>query len=160
MGLGIAAGSVLGGRGTTAASSSRHYLAGLLLCAVAMGAGAIAPLYALVLMAFFALGIGNGLALVSENVLLQHVIPADAKGRVFGLKSSLISTSFGVAYFGGGALVAALGPRTGLLALAAGMLLVWAVASTLLREEERAPAHEEPAPAPTRELAHAGPAGV
>jgi MFS family permease len=152
MGLGIAAGSVLGSRGTDATSSSRHYLAGLLLCAVAMGACALAPLYGVVLVAFVALGVGNGVALVSENVLLQHVIPADMKGRVFGLKSSLISTSFAFAYFGGGAVVALAGPRAALLGLAAGSLLVWAAARTVLRAEERR--------AVPRTFAHGTAAGV
>lgn len=69
---------------------------------------------------------------MAENVLLQHVVPDAIKGRVFGLKSALISTSFAVAYFGGGALVALVGARPTIATLGAGCLVVWAVARAVL----------------------------
>ena len=149
MGLGITAGSLLAGRGTEE-TAARHYLAGLVLCGVACGACALAPAFGVALAAFAALGIGNGLALVSENVLLQQLIPAEVKGRVFGLKGSLIAAAFAVAYFGGGALAAAVGARAVFVALGAGMLLVWVVASAVLRAAPQVP----PAPADSGEWAH------
>jgi MFS family permease len=132
MGLGITAGSVLGARAGDGAASGRQYLFGLLLCGVSLAACALVPSWPVALATFAVLGVGNGLAIVAENVLLQHVVPDAIKGRVFGLKSALISTAFAVAYFGGGALVAAAGARATFGALGLGCLAVWAVARTVL----------------------------
>ena len=132
MGAGITIGSVVAGRGGDQASGRRRYLGGIALCAAGMAGCAVAPSVPVVLVAFLLLGVGNGLALVSENVLLQQVVPDAIKGRVFGLKSTLISSAFLVAYFGGGLLLAATGPRTMFTLIAAGSLLVWATARTVL----------------------------
>jgi MFS transporter, DHA1 family, multidrug resistance protein len=112
-----------------------------------MAACAIAPGLEVALVAFLAMGVGNGVALVSENVLLQQVIPDDIKGRVFGLKGTLISSAFLVAYFGGGLVIAAIGPRATFGLIAAGSVLVWAVARTVLTAELTDPHAGEPAPA-------------
>ena len=132
MGLGVTTGSVLGARAADGASSGRQYLLGLAVCGVSLAATALVPSWPVALMTFALLGLGNGLALVAENVLLQHVVPDAIKGRVFGLKSALISTSFAVAYFGGGALVALVGARPTFATLGAGCLVVWAVARAVL----------------------------
>lgn len=132
MGLGLTAGSLLGARAKDGATGARRYLFGLLLCGIAFAACAVVPSWPVALATFALLGVGNGLALVAENVLLQHVVPDGLKGRVFGLKGSLISASFGVAYFGGAALVAAAGARATFAILAGGCLFVWAVARTVL----------------------------
>ena len=132
MGLGITAGSLLGARAGDGAGSGRQYLLGLLLCGIALAACAAVPSWPVALATFALLGLGNGLALVAENVLLQRVVPDAIKGRVFGLKSALISTSFAVAYFGGGALVAVAGARPTFAALGAGCLVVWASARAVL----------------------------
>ena len=138
MGLGITAGSLLGTRATDDGHAGRQYLQGLALCGVALTACALVPSWPVALITFALLGFGNGLALVGENVLLQHVIDDGIKGRVFGLKSALISTSFAVAYFAGGAIVAAAGPRVTLVALGAGCLTVFAVARAILTQREPA----------------------
>jgi MFS family permease len=135
MGVGITAGSLLAGRGDSPVTGRRLYLGGIALCAAGMAACAVAPGFGVALVAFLAMGVGNGLALVSENVLLQQVIPDDIKGRVFGLKGSLISSAFLVAYFGGGLVLAAIGPRATFGLIAAGSALVWVVARTVLTAE-------------------------
>lgn len=132
MGSGITLGSVFAGRGGDPAAGRRQYLGGIALCAAGMAGCAIAPSVPVVLAAFLALGLGNGLALVSENVLLQQVVPDEIKGRIFGLKSTLISGAFLVAYFGGGLLLAATGPRVMFAVIAAGSLAVWAGARSVL----------------------------
>jgi len=93
---------------------------------------AVAPVYALVVAAVAALGLGNGLALVSENVLLQRLIPEEFAGRVFGIKNSLISWSFAVAFFTAGALGSAFGARVLYAVAATGCLAVWATARAAL----------------------------
>jgi MFS family permease len=147
MGIGITAGSLLAAKGDSPAAGRRLYLGGIALCAAGMGACAIAPGLGVALVAFLAMGVGNGVALVSENVLLQQVIPDDIKGRVFGLKGSLISSAFLVAYFGGGLLIAAIGPRATFGLIAAGSALVWAVARTVLTADLADRRAGEPAPA-------------
>lgn len=132
MGAGITLGSVIAGRGGDEHAGRRRYLGGIALCAAGMAGGAVAPSVPVALVAFLLLGIGNGLALVSENVLLQQLVPDAIKGRVFGLKSTLISSAFLVAYFGGGLLLAATGPRTMFTLIAAGSLLVWVAARSVL----------------------------
>jgi len=145
MGLGFAAGSVLGAAGADAVRAKRLYLAGLLLCGLSMAACGLAPTFGLVLLAFVALGVGNGLALVSDNLLIQHVIPDALLGRVFGIKHSLVSWAFAVAYFGGGALAALLGPRALFLVIAAGCIAAWGTARAVLRGWWEAPEPSTPA---------------
>ena len=130
MGTGITVGSVLAGR--VSRPSTRVYLTGLALCATGMTLCAVAPVYALVVAAVAALGLGNGLALVSENVLLQRLIPEEFAGRVFGIKNSLISWSFAVAFFTAGALGSAFGARVLYAVAATGCLAVWATARAAL----------------------------
>jgi MFS family permease len=147
MGVGITAGSLLAARGESPAAGRRLYLGGIALCAAGMAACALAPGLGVALVAFLAMGVGNGVALVSENVLLQQVIPDDVKGRVFGLKGSLISSAFLVAYFGGGLVLAAIGPRATFGLIAAGSALVWLTARTVLAAELAERRSGEPVPA-------------
>ena len=100
-----------------------------------MAACALAPVLAVAVVAFMVIGLGNGLALVSEGVLIGG--PDEIKGRVFGLKSAMISGAFLVAYFGGGLLVAGIGARGTFALIAAGSLLVCLVARVVLSGETR-----------------------
>lgn len=137
MSIGIFAGSLLAARGENPDLGRRLYLGGIALCAAGMAACALAPVLAVAVVAFMVIGLGNGLALVSEGVLIQQVIPDEIKGRVFGLKSAMISGAFLVAYFGGGLLVAAIGARGTFALIAAGSLLVCLVARVVLSAESR-----------------------
>ncbi len=133
MGSGIAVGSLVASRGDTAPAAQRLYLLGLLACAAAMAACGLAPTYGLVLVAFAALGFGNGLVAVSENLLIQHVIPDEVLGRIFGLKNAVLAWAGGAAYLGGAAIASLVGPRPLFLFMGAGSLLVWGLARTAMR---------------------------
>ena len=109
-----------------------------------MTACALAPVYAVALVAVASLGLGNGIALVSENVLLQQLIPNEFRGRVFGIKSSLISWAFAIAFFSAGALGSVLGARAMYGVAAGGCLLAYLNARTRLAGDE----HRVPAAAP------------
>jgi MFS family permease len=137
MSIGIFAGSLLAARGENPDLGRRLYLGGIALCAAGMAACAVAPVLAVAVVAFMVIGLGNGLALVSEGVLIQQVIPDEIKGRVFGLKSAMISGAFLVAYFGGGLLVAGMGARGTFALIAAGSLVVCLVARVVLSAESR-----------------------
>ena len=137
MSIGIFIGSLVAARGENPALGRRLYVAGIGICAAGMAACALAPVLTVAILAFLVIGFGNGLALVSEGVLLQQVIPDDIKGRVFGMKSAMISGAFLVAYLGGGLLVAGIGARATFALIAAGSLLVCLVARVVLSAESR-----------------------
>jgi hypothetical protein len=57
------------------------------------------------------MGVGNGVVLSHEGVLMQTVVPDHLLGRFFGIKNSVVSWCFAGAFLSGGALTAAIGPR-------------------------------------------------
>jgi MFS family permease len=155
MGVGISAGSLLGSSGGAVDALKRRYLGGLLLCGAALAATGIAPGFAVALPAFAAVGVGNGLALVYERLLLQTVVPDELLGRVFGVKNALVSWSFAIAFVSAGGLAALVGPRALFILAGAGTLAAWAVASVALREAWTARPATERAPVSERAPAEA-----
>ena len=102
-----------------------------------LGAGLVGSSVAPVLgaaMATFALsGLGNGLFVVSDRVLLQRIVPERLHGRTFGLLDAVDSWGFGAALIAGGALASAYGGRTTFALAGVGTLLVWLAAARVLR---------------------------
>jgi MFS family permease len=111
MGAGIAAGSLLGCSGGEVATLKRNLLRGILICGGAVILAGLAPVYWVALLAFATMGVGNGVILSNEGVLLQTVVPDHLLGRFFGIKNSVVSWCFAGAFLSGGALTAAIGPR-------------------------------------------------
>jgi predicted MFS family arabinose efflux permease len=133
MGGGIAAGSLLGSAGGAADKLKRNFLRGILCCGVAAVAAGLAPSFAVALVAFGAMGIGNGAVIAHEGVLLQTVVPDHALGRMFGVKNALVSWCFAASFASAGALAVAIGPR-GLFVLAgAGTLAACSYGTIRLR---------------------------
>jgi putative MFS transporter len=159
MGIGIVVGSLYRGGKGPLPTLKRRYLAGILLGGGGLVAASAAPSFAVAVVAFAAVGVGNGVALLYERVLLQTTIPDDLLGRVFGVKNALVSWSFAISFVSAGALAAALGARTVLLISGVGALVAWAAAGRALRDTWRSGDGEEPAsapapaPAPERERA-------
>jgi MFS family permease len=111
----------------------RRYLAGLALTAACLvGAGAV-PAFAAALALFLAAGVGNGLAMVNDSLLIQTSVEDSLLGRVLGLRASLVSGAFTLSYLCGGALATLLGPRLVFVLAGAGAALVWAVSVGALR---------------------------
>ncbi len=153
MGGGIAVGSLLGSRGGSPLRLRDRYLSGLAVCAAALLVIAVAPSLVLAVPAFFVLGLGNGVALSHENLILQTTVPDGLLGRAFGARNALASAAFVIAFLSAGALASTMGPRP-LFALAgAGVLLAWGLAALALR---RAPDPRAGAP---RGVAPEGAAG-
>jgi MFS family permease len=149
MGAGIAAGSLTGSSGGTAGSLKQRFLFGLWLCSAAAVAAGLAPGFAVALIAFAAMGIGNGLALTYEGVLLQSVVPDELLGRLFGVKNALVSWCFAAAFFSAGAISSIFGPRALFVLAGAGTLAAWAFATVALRKTwTEAPAEAPLDPAP------------
>jgi MFS family permease len=132
-GLGVAAGSLTGSRGGSVEEIGSRYLAGLLLVAVAFVACGLAPVYWAALAAFAAGGVGNGLVMVHERLLLQKLVPDALMGRVFGVKDALTSATFGAGFVCAGLLLPVLDTRLLFGLAGAGVLAVWVAASLTLR---------------------------
>lgn len=151
-GVGIIGGSLAGGRGGSAATLKRRFLAGMVATAAGLAAAGLAPEYALALGAFLLTGIGNGLVLVHVRLIIQTTVPDRVRGRIFGVRDALDSWAFAGAFVAAGALVAVVGTRSLFLIAGAGTLVVWAVAALALRGAWEGPgATTRPQPAPAAE---------
>jgi MFS family permease len=145
-GLGFVAGSLSGSKGGSAAELRTRFLIGLSVVSFGFVACGLAPSFAIAMPAFALAGVGNGIVLVYERLLIQTNVPDRLMARVFGVKDGLTAWAFAVAFVAAGGLVDALGPRTLILAAGAGGLVVWAGARIALRRvwvEAAAPAVAE-----------------
>ncbi|HEY2600601.1 MAG TPA: MFS transporter [Thermoleophilaceae bacterium] len=143
-GIGIVAGSLPATSGGASHSLKRRYLLGLLALACSILVAGLAPSFAVAAVAFAIVGVGNGAASSYEQLLVQRTAPADALGRVFGVKGMLISGAFGASFLCGGALASLLGTRALFVIAGAGVLgaAIWSAHG--LRHEW---AEEQPEPA-------------
>ncbi|HKN92785.1 MAG TPA: MFS transporter [Thermoleophilaceae bacterium] len=149
-GLGIVAGSLPAMSGGSSQRLKRRYLVGLLAMAAGMIAAGLAPAFIFVAVMFAVTGSANGVASANEQLLVQRSAPEDALGRVFGVKATMISAAFGLAFVSGGALASVAGPRAVFIAGGAGVLCACIWSARALRGE-----WAEPAPAPVRQAATA-----
>ncbi|MEA2427859.1 MAG: hypothetical protein QOF37_1487 [Thermoleophilaceae bacterium] len=133
MGLGVVTGSLLGARGGTLRAMKPRYLAGILLVAISLIALAAAPSYATALVAFFGLGLGNGVVVVHERLIFHAAVPARIMGRAFAVLDTLGGWGFAAAFIGAGAIIDALGTRAMFAIAGAGALVIWGFATLSLR---------------------------
>jgi MFS family permease len=123
-GLGFAGGSLLGSSGGELAVLRRRYLIGLLLTAMGLLALAAVPVLGLAFVAFTAAGVGNGMMLVYERLLIQAQVPERLTGRIFGVKDAITAWAFALAFLAAGGLIATAGVRTTMLGAGAAALVV------------------------------------
>lgn len=136
-GLGFVAGSLSGSRGGDPGVLKRRFLTGLSLVGAGFVACAVAPGFLMAMPAFALAGVGNGLVLVYERLLVQTTVPDNLMARVFGVKDGLTAWAFAAAFIAAGGLIEGLGVRAVLLVAGAGGLLVWLVSSLVLRRTWR-----------------------
>lgn len=147
-GAGVIAGSLSGGRGGSPAQLKARYIAGLGCVGACMLGAGLAPAYPFALAAFVLGGLGNGLVLVNERLLLQDSVDASLLGRVFALKDTLSSWAFFVSFMSAGGLLAAVGARPVFVLAGVGGAIVCAATALALRgvwQERRAPLVAAPA---------------
>jgi MFS family permease len=151
-GIGFVGGSLSGSRGGAAGVLKRRFLGGLALVGAGFLACAVAPSFATAVPAFALAGVGNGLMLVYERLLIQTTVADALMARVFGAKDGLTAWAFAAAFLAAGGLIEALGVRTVLLIAGAGGLAVWAISAFALRSawEDEASDAEGPAEEATR----------
>jgi MFS family permease len=143
-GLGFVAGSLSGSRGGAPAVLKRRFLGGLGIVGAGFVACGLAPSFATALPAFALAGVGNGLILVYERLLIQTTVPDQLMARVFGAKDGLTAWAFAVAFLVAGGLIEGLGVRAVLVLAGLGGLLVWIISSVLLRGAWSEPGPGEP----------------
>jgi MFS family permease len=132
-GLGFVAGSLSGSRGGEAAILKRRFLGGLALVGAGFIACGIAPGFAAAVPAFALAGIGNGLILVYERLLIQTTVDDSLMARTFGVRDGFSAWAFAAAFLAAGGLIEAFGVRTVLVIAGVGGLLVWALSAIALR---------------------------
>ena len=131
-GFGLIAGSLLGARDDGEAAIRHRYLGGMALMVVGLAGSALSPVLGFAMLSFAVTGVGDGLFLVSDRVLLQRMVPERLHGRAFGVLDSVEAWGFGGAVLGAGVLATVFGGRATFAIAAAGMLIVLLAATRAL----------------------------
>jgi MFS family permease len=118
-GLGFVLGSLSGATGGSPAKLRGRFVAGIAFAGGGALVAGLAPVLAIALLGFAVSGFGNGMFLVHERLLFQEIVPDEFLARAFGIKDSMASWGFGLAFFAAGALATLLGARA-LLVMAGG----------------------------------------
>jgi MFS family permease len=152
MGAGVSLGALWAGRSDGTARLRGGYLGGLAVCACGLLASGLAPVLAVAVLSFLIAGLGNGAAVTFERLILARLVPDRLRGRVFGLRSSLIASAIGVSYVLAGLLGSLVGPRLLSIIIGAGSLSAALLAWWALRRQPLlpAPAAEPPEPSEAR----------
>jgi MFS family permease len=153
-GVGIVVGSLSGKGGGAVAHLERRFLLGLALCAAGcLGAG-ISPVFAGVAVGVTFAGLGNGMVIVFQRLILQARVTEGLLGRVFGVQVATDGVAFTSSYLLAGVLLTFTGPRTMFIVAGVGGGLVAAATLLVLRARWRAGEPEllnDPAPDPSSE---------
>jgi MFS family permease len=132
-GLGFVGASLSGSRGGEPEVLKRRFLGGLALVGAGFVACGVAPVFSVAIPAFAVAGIGNGLLLVYERLLIQTTVDDSVMARVFGVRDAFSAWAFTVAFVAAGALIEAFGVRAVLVIAGAAGLLIWALSRFALR---------------------------
>ncbi|MBA3261631.1 MAG: MFS transporter [Thermoleophilaceae bacterium] len=133
-GIGFVGGSLSGSKGGHPGHLKRRFLIGLAVVGVGFTAFGAAPGLAMAGLALALAGVGNGLMLVYERLLIQVTAPDRLMARVFGVRDALTAWAFAAAFLAAGGLVQAIGARALILIAGVGGLAVWAGSRVALRK--------------------------
>jgi MFS family permease len=111
IGLGLAVGSFGAGTWVERRSVGTVYAASILLQALGVAAAAVAPNVWFSLPCFVLAGIGNGIAVVCNSLLVQRGAPDAIRGRVFTVIMSVNYAVYGLGFVIAGPLTDGVGPR-------------------------------------------------
>jgi MFS family permease len=111
IGLGLAIGSFGAGTWVERRSVGSVYAASILLQAIGIGTAAVMPNVWTALPCFVLSGIGNGVAIVCNSLLVQRGTTDEVRGRVFTVIMSVNYAAYGIAVLLAGPLTDAYGPR-------------------------------------------------
>jgi MFS family permease len=111
IGLGLALGSFAAGTWVERRSVGTVYAASILLTAIGLAAAGVMPNVWAALPCFVLSGVGNGVAIVCNSLLVQRGASDEVRGRVFTVIMSVNYLAYGVAVLVAGPLTDAYGPR-------------------------------------------------
>ena len=132
-GAGIVVGSLLAGGGGPIPTLRRNYVFGLLVMGLGFLFSGLAPGYGVVFATFALAGLGNGLMLVHERLIIQATVEDRLSARVFGVKDAMTAWAFAISFVLAGALVTALQPRPVIIIAGVGILVFAGVAALGIR---------------------------
>jgi MFS family permease len=136
IGLGLAVGSFGAGTWVERRSVGSVYAASILLQAIGVGAAAVAPNVWFSLPCFVVAGIGNGVAVVCNSLLVQRGAPDAIRGRVFTVIMSVNYAVYGLGFIVAGPLTDSVGPRWVFAAVGVVLALASLVAYAMSRGAE------------------------
>jgi MFS family permease len=144
-GVGLAIGSLSGGRVVEVRSVGAVYGGAILINALGFGLAAISPNVWVAALCCALGGIGNGAAVLCNALLVQRGAPDEVRGRAFTVIMSVNYLAFGGGFVAGGLLHDAYGPRW----VWGGGAIVMAIAGLLATALARGvPSHRAPEPEP------------
>lgn len=111
IGLGLAIGSFGAGTWVERRSVGTVYAASILLQGIGVAAAGVAPNVWVSLPCFVVAGIGNGIAVVCNSLLIQRGAPDAIRGRVFTVIMSVTYAVYGLGFVIAGPLTDRVGPR-------------------------------------------------
>jgi MFS family permease len=111
IGFGLAIGSYVAGTWVERRPLGSVYAASILVLAVGIGAAGVMPSVWAALPCFVLSGIGNGVAIVCNSLLVQRGAGDEVRGRVFTVIMSVNYTAYGIATLIAGPLTDTYGPR-------------------------------------------------
>jgi MFS family permease len=135
IGLGLALGSFFAARWIERRSVGGVYAASILLLATGIGAAGAMPTVWAALPCFVLSGIGNGVAIVCNSLLVQRGAGDEVRGRVFTVIMSVNYAAYGVATLVAGPLTDSYGPRWVYGVVGLVLLFASLIAFVLGREE-------------------------
>ena len=121
-GCGVTVGALGGMRAGGDRDWLRRYLCGLALMGATLLLAGLVPVLVVAVVAFFGCGLGNGLALTHERLLLAHAVPERLQGRVYAVKRAAVAGAFCASFVVSGALCAWLGAPGTLVLAGAGVM--------------------------------------
>ena len=117
-GLGLAIGSYLAAPALAKAGLRRHYAGSIMLMGLGIGAAAFSPSIWIALPFIVGSAVGNGAAIICNQVLVQRGAPDRYRGRALAFIMSANYAVLGLAMAGAGVLTDAVGPRRVLIGAA------------------------------------------
>jgi MFS family permease len=130
-GLGLVAGSLVGGTWILQRGLTVPYAASIALMALGIGAAAVAPNVWVAALVVIAAGAGNGVAVIANALLVQRGAPDRLRGRAFTVVMSTGYAVLGVGMIIAGPLTNAIGARA-VWGISAGLTAIGAVLGFML----------------------------
>lgn len=135
-GLGIVVGSITGSGGGSLSRLKGRYLFGVLVMGLGFALTGFAPNYGVVFGTFAVAGVGNGMMLVYERLIIQATVDDALAGRVFGTKDALTAWAFAISFLVAGGAVSIVGPTVVLVASGVGVVVIALATAVALRKPD------------------------